>query len=131
MDRAIAAEEEDYIGVALSGHTDTPDDVRLALKWLEIFRRTSQPENGCRPHRADESSRNCGSERVMWGQPPSALLPALLGDFHFFHATAHPKHKLFSEWNHRQSVFDCIDPLTVKTCQADSALLDLCARFCV
>ena len=55
VNSSIAAEKQDDIdGICRCWHADAPVDgvvgSLVILKWLEVFRRTSQPENGCGPH---------------------------------------------------------------------------------
>ena len=51
VDGAIAAEEQNDVRLSRNrGDPNAPVDARVGLKWLEIFRRTSQPEDGGRAH---------------------------------------------------------------------------------
>ncbi len=51
MNRPIATKKQNDIGELTRGrHTHDPTDILLRLKRLQLFRRTSQPENGRRAH---------------------------------------------------------------------------------
>jgi hypothetical protein len=48
---SISAEQQDNVRrIASPGHAYAPLNVLVSLKRLQIFRRTSQPENGRSPH---------------------------------------------------------------------------------
>ena len=55
MNGSVTAEKQDDIrGIRRRWHADAPVDgvvgSLVILKWLEVFRRTSQPENSCGAH---------------------------------------------------------------------------------
>src|SRR5215471_846956 len=57
MNGPVAAEEQDDVSLSECGHAQAPLNAGIVLKTLKVFGRTSQPENRCRPHGGDESSR--------------------------------------------------------------------------
>jgi hypothetical protein len=50
VNRTVPTEQQDDIGIGQDRHADSPFDIADSLKWFEVFSRTSQPENGRRPH---------------------------------------------------------------------------------
>ena len=57
MDRAVAAEEENRVGVARSRHAKLPLNIWVGLERLEVLWRGSQAEDGGGAHMRDEGSR--------------------------------------------------------------------------
>jgi hypothetical protein len=50
VNRAVPSEQQNHIRIAQDRHADSAFDIADGLKGLEVFSRTSPPENGCRPH---------------------------------------------------------------------------------
>src|ERR1035438_8552957 len=80
MNRPVAAEQQDHIGLLARGrHAHAPFDPFVRLEGLQIFRRTSQPEDGSRPHVRGETSRisSCGDSRPRLSAGRSPAVPAV------------------------------------------------------